>query len=201
MKILVLETDRRAADDAVHRLTQAGHKVARCHERDLPAFPCDAMCDEGTCPLDDWVDVVLTVRAHPYPRPTPSEDGVGCGIRHHVPLVVGGTSALNPFAHWTTEIADGVDVVEACERAARRPLPRHSRQATAEARRIVVEAGLPVDGVEAVVRREPRRLAVDVTVPEDADRRLGDVIAVRVAGVIRALDRYAGLIDVRVTTV
>ena len=202
MKILVLETDRRAADDAVRSLTDAGHEVARCHERDMPAFPCDALCDDGTCPLDDWVDVVLTMRAHPYPRPTPSEDGVVCGIRHHVPLVVGGTSALNPFASWTAGIADadGTDVVEACEAAARRPLERHGRQATAEARRIVAGAGLPAERVDAVVRREPRRLAVDVTVPEDADRRLGDIIAVRVAGVIRALDGYAGVIDVRVQT-
>ena len=198
MKILVLETDRRAADDAVRSLTEAGHEVARCHERDLPAFPCDALCDDRGCPLDDWVDVVLTMRAHPYPRPTPSEDGVICGIRHHVPLVVGGTSALNPFASWTSEIADGADVVAACEAAARRPLREHSRIATEESRRLVADAGMPADAVEAIVRREPRRLAVDVTVPEDADRRLGDVIAVRVAGAIRALDRYAGVIDVRV---
>jgi hypothetical protein len=200
MRIMVLETDRRVADDAVQTLLDAGHEVARCHERDVPAFPCGALCDDGTCPLDEWVDVVLTMRAHPYPRPTPGEDGVVCGIRHHVPLVVGGTSALNPFAEWTAGVADGSDVVAACEAAARRPLPRHGRVATEEARRLVADAGLAVDGVEAVVRREPRRLAVDVSVPADAERRLGDVIAVRVAGALRAVDRYADVIDVRVQT-
>lgn len=199
MKILVLETDRRASDDAVAALTAAGHDVLRCHDRDHPAFPCRALCDDGDdCALDGWVDVALTVRAHPYPRPTPSEDGVTCAIRHHIPLVVAGTPALNPFAKWTTDVADSDNVVEVCEAAAAAPLRDHSRLATAEARRLIELEGLSPDAVGAVAHRAAGRILVDVTVPPEADRRLGDVMAVRIAGVVRALDAYAGVIDVRV---
>jgi hypothetical protein len=199
MKVLVLETDRHAADGAIRSLTEAGHEVARCHERDMPAFPCAALCDSGTCPLDDWIDVVLTVRAHPYPRPVATEDGIACALRRHVPLVVAGTSALSPYDRWTTGIvAEDGDIVRACEEAIAQPLRRHSAVATQEATRIVGEAGLPTEGVTAVAMRRPRRLVVDVTVPAEADRRLGDVIAVRVAGMVRAVDDDAGIIDVRV---
>ena len=51
------------------------------------------------------------------PGPTPFEDGVSCALRHHVPLVVAGTTALNPFDDWTTVTAGDDDIVEACERA------------------------------------------------------------------------------------
>ena len=122
MRVLVVESDRRAADEAITDLQAAGHRVVRCHEADLPAFPCNALCDQGSCPLEtkERVDVVLDFRAHPYPKPTSFEDGVSCALRHHVPLVVAGTSALNPFDKWTTVIADGHNAVEACELAVTR---------------------------------------------------------------------------------
>lgn len=52
MRVLVVESDRRAADKAITDLQAAGHHVMRCHETDLPAFPCNALCDKGTCPID-----------------------------------------------------------------------------------------------------------------------------------------------------
>ena len=193
----MLETDRRAADDAVDSLTAAGHEVLRCHERDEPSFPCRGLCPEG-CALDGWVDVALTMRAHPYPRPTPSEDGVTCAIRRHVPLVVGGMTALNPFAPWAAATAGYDDVVEACEVAAAAPLAEHSRVATEEARRLVAAEGLPGDDVVAGARRGRGRITVEVEASTEIDRRLGDLIAVRVAGKVRALDGEIGVIDVRV---
>jgi hypothetical protein len=127
VRVLVLETNRRAADHAIAELRGAGHQVVRCHEVGLPAFPCNALCNNGVCELDasGGVDIVLDYRAHPLPRPTAYEDGVSCALRHHVPLVVVGTSALNPFDKWTAAIAGDDEIVAACEAAAsNRPVSR-----------------------------------------------------------------------------
>src|SRR5690349_9012775 len=126
MRVLVVESDRGSADHAIRDLQASGHRVVRRHEPALPTFPSQAVSDAGTCPIEttDAVDVVLDYRFHPYPRPTPFEDGVACALRHHIPLVVAGSSALNPFDRWTTGIAGDDDVVRACERAADAPLPR-----------------------------------------------------------------------------
>jgi len=198
MKILVLESDRRAADDSVELLSRAGHDVVRCHERGERPFPCAALRDGVGCPLDQWVDVALTVRAHPYPRPTPSEDGVICALRHGVPLAAAGALALSPFAQWTAAVADDGDVVSACERAAAAPLARESSLALAEAQRLVAAAGLASEEVDVVATREAGRIRADVRLPAAADPRLRDVVAVRIVGVVRAANAYAPVVDVSV---
>jgi hypothetical protein len=200
MRILVLESDRRAGDDVIDDLRSAGHEVVRCHERDLPVFPCAGLTDGGACPLDEPVDVAVTVRAHPYPRHTAYEDGVICALRHRVPLVVAGKSALSPFAPWTTEHADDGNVVAACERAAVRPVPAPSEAVTDEARRLATAAGLAPETVNAAVVKRSGRLAVDIEVPAAASRELRHSIAVRAAGLARTFDRYADGVDVTVTT-
>src|SRR5262249_17431863 len=148
MRGLVLETERHAADAAVHSLEAAGHHVARCHEGDLSAFPCNALCAEGKCPIEDGqsVDVVLTLRNHAYPRRTAFDDGVTCALRHGLPLVVGGVTALNPFDKWTTAIAStGDDIVRACKFAANGPIERLSGPARAEIHRRLRRANAPTD--------------------------------------------------------
>lgn len=197
MRVLVLESDRDAADNAIYALQAAGHRVLRCHESGLPAFPCNALCDAGTCPIEapDAVDVVLDYRARPYPRPTALEDGVSCALRHHIPLVVAGTSALNPFTPWTTAVTDDAAIVTACEQAAQAPLRRLAEPALAEVReRLAPEVGAEAD---VVVRRNGGALDVTIHVPETA----GDVdgeLAVAVAGVLRKHDRHASRITVAV---
>ena len=201
MRVMLLETDRHAADDAKRRLEEAGHEVVRCHGPGEPAWPCAALRDDQRCPLDDGVDVALTIRAHPYPRPTATEDGVTCALRHHVPLVVAGTSALDPFDEFVTIDAHDGDVVAACEQAVALPLVVHSEAATAEVRRLLAKEGIEapgVDGAAAVATRHGNRVRVEVEVPGGVDRRLADVLAVRVEGAVRAVDRYAAGIDVSV---
>ena len=202
MRVMLLETDRHAADDATRRLEAAGHEIVRCHGPGEPAWPCAALRHDRRCPLDDGVDVALTVRAHPYPRPAATEDGVTCALRHHVPLVVAGTSALDPFDEFVTVDAHGRDVVAACEEAVARPLAPHSEAATAEVRRILARESVRAPGDDeaaAVATRHGGRVRVVVRVPGDIDRRLADVLAVRVEGAVRAVDRYATGIDVSVT--
>src|SRR3954451_11496602 len=124
MRVLVVESDRHAADAAIAELREAGHEVGRCHESGLPVFPCNALCEGAGCSLDtrDGVDVLLDYRAHAHPRPTPLEDGVSCAARRCIPVVVAGVSALNPFDKWTTAAAENGSVVDACNRAATAPI-------------------------------------------------------------------------------
>jgi hypothetical protein len=195
MRVLVAESDRGAADHVITDLQGAGHHVVRCHEPNLPAFPCNALCDGGTCSLDtgDGIDVVLDFRVHPYPRPTPFEDGVSCALRRHVPLVIGGTSALNPFAKWTTDVAiDDDRVVEVCEQAADAP-----RERLATAVRDAVRTIMGHETLDVSVRRSGARLKATVVIPDDSDEVEGQ-LAVAVAGALRARDPWIGGIDVAV---
>ena len=195
MRVLVVESDRGTADHVITDLQGAGHQVVRCHEPGLPAFPCNALCDGGSCSLDtaEGVDVVLDYRLHPYPRPTPLEDGVSCALRRHVPLVVGGTSTLNPFARWTTDVvADDDAVVEVCEVASGALRDRLA----ASVRRVASDliGDVPLD---VTVRRVGARLKATIVIPEDCDEVEGS-LAVAVAGVLRARDPWIGGIDVAV---
>ena len=201
MRVLVVESDRHAADSAVTDLQSAGHHVVRCHEQDLPAFPCNALCDQGTCPLDSegGVDVVLDYRTRPYPRPTAFEDGVSCALRHHVPLVIAGTSALNPFDKWTTAVAatDGT-IVETCERATAHPIERLAAPARAEVRRRLRLQPAVADAVDVVVRRSHGGQLDAVIVLADEAEDVDDELAVAVAGVLRRHDRAAPRVNVAV---
>ena len=128
LNVLVLESDRGAATEAVAELQAAGHTVLRCHDGETPAFPCSALTEDG-CPLRrNIVDVALTVRRRPRSQPAPQEDGVTCALRTHVPLVVAGATMLNPYDTFAAEIAQGADdIVGACERAAAAPLRAWAR--------------------------------------------------------------------------
>jgi hypothetical protein len=202
VRVLVVESDRGAAVGPIADLQAAGHEVVRCHDTGQAAFPCNALADDGSCPLEtaDGVDVVLDYRARPHPKPTAFEDGVSCALRRHVPLVVMGTSALNPYERWTTAVADTDDVVGACERAVARPIERLAGPARAEIRsrlrRQGMEPGL-ADVADVLVRRARGQLDATVDIPEtaiDTDESL----AVAVAGVIRANDRFASRVNVAV---
>jgi hypothetical protein len=199
MRVLVVESDRHSADKAITDLQAAGHHVVRCHEVDLPAFPCNALRDQRTCPIDhpDSVDVVLDYRAHPHPRPTPFEDGVSCSLRHQVPLVVAGTSALNPFDNWTTAIAGDDDIVEACERAVALPVERLAAPARAEVRRRLRSQPSVAEQSDVTVYRAHGQLDAIVHLPDEAEELDGE-LAVAVAAVLRAHDRFATRTNVAV---
>ena len=199
MRVLVVESDRGAAAQAVTDLQSAGHRVVRCHENDLPAFPCNALCDKGTCPIESeqGVDVVLDYRGRPYPKPTALEDGVSCALRHHIPLVVAGTSALNPYDKWTTAIADEDDVVAVCESAVAMPIERLAEPARAEVRRRLADQPELADQADVIVHRSNGQLDATISLPGEIDETDGS-LAVAVAGVLRAHDRFASRVNVAV---
>jgi len=202
MRVLVVESDPHSADRAIADLRGAGHEVVRCHEPGRAAFPCNALRHGAECPLDapPGVDVVLDSRAHPYPRPTPFEDGVSCAVRRSIPLVIAGADGLNPFDEWTTAIADNESVVDACERAAVAPIESLTEVARAKVRQLL--SGHPdiAASADVVVTRTGGRLAAEVVVPEDADEVEGS-LAVGVAGAIRTRDRWTPQVDVCVRRV
>ncbi len=194
MRVLVIESDGHAADEVVDQLQAEGHQVSRCHEKGLPVFPCNALFDGGECPLEapGSVDVVVDHRAHAYPRPTPSEDGVACALRHHVPLVASGVSALSPYEAWVTSyVGSDNDVVAACERAAATRLGRLERPAQDQLDRIV-EHG------EVEVHRTANQLKATAVIPPDAGEIEG-AVAVKIAAALRRAAPTASQIDVAVS--
>ena len=118
--VLVTGTEGWAVGHAAQLLRDAGFTVATCHDEGAPLFPCRGLTGDGRCPIDDGVNVVLTVRPHPLPQLTRREVGVICGLRAGLPLVVAGSTVLHPFADHATEVVeglDGADLAAACERA------------------------------------------------------------------------------------
>jgi hypothetical protein len=198
LNVLVLESERGAADAAACELEAAGHKVLRCHEPGAPAFPCKALAEEPSCPLREGVvDVALTVRKRPRSQPAPQEDGVTCALESHVPLVVAGAIVMNPYMKYATELVEEpYNVVEACERAAEAPLGRHAdRAAGALASVLDVHEVTGVHPTVEVFRREGR-LHVDVHGANELDHTVKSIGSVRIIGALRQFDRDAGGIDV-----
>lgn len=199
MRVLVLESDPHVSQSVVSELQAAGHTVLRCHEPELPAFPCRALLDPGSCPLDDpaGTDVVLDHRAHVHVRPTPYEDGVACAVRRHLPLVASGLSMFSPFDPWTTRLVGDEGVVAACEAAAAAPVQSLALPAQQCVEDLLAIAGASSDGVEVDVRRRGPNVQAVVTLP-NASGEMDGAAAVKVAGVLRATDRHAAKIDVTV---
>lgn len=198
MKVLVLETESGVAEGAVRRLQGAGHYVFRCHDHPGQPFPCVAL-DRRGCPLqDEAIDVALTVRAVPGADPAPLEDGVACALRSRVPLVVAGESDGHPYERWHAVAVAGSEVVEACERAATAPDLELSQAATTAFRRVLARAGCVSDGASAVVAHRAGGLEALLEASGELDRRTVGEVSMRLAGVLRALDRTSRTIDVRV---
>ncbi len=197
MRVLVVESDPHSADDAISELRDAGHEVVRCHESGSSAFPCNALCDGGGCPLDGDhdVDVLLDYRAHPYPRPTAFEDGASCAARRYIPVVVAGASALNPFERWTTAVAGRDSVLEACEHAASAPIESLSDVARSKVRQLLSHDPVLADAADVVVTRGGGRLEAVIVVPDGAEE-VDASLAVGVAGAIRTRDHWTPRVDV-----
>jgi hypothetical protein len=201
VRVLVLETDVGAADEAIARLEAAGHEVVRCHDRDdHHAFPCNALIRGGSCPLSgEGVDLALTVRARPMPEPTAFEDGAVCALRAKVPVVVAGRVAWSPFERYPGVTIAGDDVVASCEAAAAAPLEEHGGVALAALREALTAAAVDADIVRearAVVTRNRWRLRAMLEIPGDVPQGVLGTAATRVTGALRALDTDARSIDV-----
>jgi hypothetical protein len=200
LNIMVLESGRGAADEAASELRAAGHTVLRCHETGAPDFPCRGIADARTCPLRSTpVDVAITVRSGTSSRPSPGEDGVRCALMSHVPLVVAGSLAQQPWVGFETRVLGrGYDVVAICEAAAAAELPEHARRALAVIS-TTIGVGPSVPTV-SVVRRNGG-LLVRVAGLDGLTRQARQAAVVRVVGALHELDGSARSIDVVIDSV
>lgn len=197
LHVLVLESERGAADAAIEELEHAGHAVHRCHDRGEASFPCKAL-DDDACPMDTTpIDVALTVRNRPRSQPAPLEDGVRCALQRHIPLVVAGSRVLNPFEPWATEVLDRTyDVVEPCERAATAPLARHGDRAQRALLDVLAHHDIEGCSPHVEVFRRTGSLDVRVHGAQELEHRVRAMASVRMIGALRALDHTATGIDV-----
>jgi len=118
LSVLVVGTDDWAVAQAQESLRVAGALGLTCHEAGESCFPCNALREGRRCPLDAGAQVVLVVRARPFPEPTPGETGAVCALHARLPLVTSGMGSNSPFARFAdAEVSPSGDFVEACERA------------------------------------------------------------------------------------
>ena len=179
------------------KLSAAGHEVVRCHAEGAPAFPCTGLAGAG-CPVDDGVDVAVTVRNQPRSTPSPTEDGVICALRRRVPVVVAGSTLFQPFSGFdVTEVEDPTDIVAAIEGVASDRRVQHEAVGQPLLEETLHRAG--VEGAaQAIVTRSRTGLTVRLLVPPDTPDRVRAQASVRVVGAIRAYDPAAPQIDVSV---
>jgi hypothetical protein len=197
LHVLVVESERGAADAAEAQLEAAGHKVLRCREPGAPAFPCKGVAPGNHCPLEEGViDVALDIRPRARSQPAPQEDGVACALRRHIPLVVAGSPLLNPYHEYASEIVSPTaDLARVCERVSSGVLLEHSRVA-ARALRVCLERRDIHTAPLVAVRRHHGRLVVTVVTATEIDASTRSMASVRMSAALRELDRHAAGIDV-----
>lgn len=115
MKVILTGTEGWAIDGVARDLRQRGHDVLLCSEPDAAVFPCIGLSETAACPIDDGAEVIVTVRAHPIPEPTRREVSITCALLRGLPLVVAGSTVLNPFESIASAVIEGYDGIdEAC---------------------------------------------------------------------------------------
>jgi hypothetical protein len=197
LNVIVMESERHAADEAVRELTEAGHVVLRCHDAGAATFPCRGLENRSDCPLHSHaVDVALTVRSRPRSQPTATEDGVRCALMARLPVVVAGPAVLDPFERYGARVIDRTyDVVDACADVARGESVEHSRVAT-EALRAARVPNEILHAARTTVTRRRGGLLASITGLGGLAPRQRDAAIVRMMGKLREFDSSARVIDV-----
>lgn len=197
MRVMLVGTQPGAIDRTEEVLRSGGHDVVHCRDEHAGTFPCTALTDRGSCPFEAApVDVVVTARDRAWPRPLRLEDGAICGVHRFVPLVVHGTTALDPFAPWAVaETTTDAELLGAVERAAFAPLPEHGEVATGTVREVLAVQGLGDDASTVEVRRNGGRLVVTLDLTPAAEPFAG-AVTVKILTALRTLDPYCDGIDV-----
>ncbi len=197
MRVMLVGTLPGAIDRTEEVLQSGGHEVVHCRDEHAGTFPCTALTDRGSCPFEAApVDVVVTARDRAWPRPAPLEDGAICGVHRFVPLVVHGTTALDPFEQWAVaETTTDEELLVAVERAAGAPLPEHGATATATMRDLLAGQGVADDASTITVHRNGGRLVVTLALTPEAQPYAG-AMTVKILTALRTLDPYCDGIDV-----
>ena len=112
MKVILTGTEGWAIDQVGRDLRGRGHDVLLCNGPDDVVFSCIGLSTERSCPIERGADVIVTIRAHPIPQPTRREVAITCAVLRGVPLVVAGSTVLNPFATIASAVVEGYDDIE-----------------------------------------------------------------------------------------
>ncbi len=198
LDVLVLESEPATADAAIAALQASGHTVHRCHDEGARSFPCLGV--DQQCPLESAsIDVALTIRARPRSVPGLLEDGVTCALKHRIPVVVGGHTALHPFAEHAAAVVESKDdLVATVEAAAHGSLRQHEVLAGAIAKETLANHEVASGPITATATRRKGVVRVVVDLGGAGDQTLRDVVATRVHMALRTFDRHARAIDIAV---
>jgi hypothetical protein len=198
MHVLLTETVTPRAKEAARSLADAGHVVHRCHSDDDLDTNCWATRGRE-CPLErEPIDLVVTVRPTGAPRPTPLEDGVVCGVRRHVPVLVAGAvegHTNDPWTRWESLAWPGTDLSDVAARVANAALPDHSAAATNALRFSLLKSDIH-EPASASVYRHLGSLRVVIESDGELPRVAVQRAAVRICQALRHVDPYAKGIDV-----
>ena len=196
MRVLMPETRSDAALNAKRVLSRAGHAVETCAPD--AKSRCVALRG-GRCPLEvSPVDMVVLVRAVASPDRLPGEEGVLCGARRRIPVVVAGAGAAHPYADIATVDDETDDVLTTVEMVGGLPLADHTVAASAALHTCLAQRGVALRGRARVYRRDGR-LAAELHFDGDIrDRGVVTAVAVRVVAALRAIDPWASGVDVSV---
>lgn len=194
MRVLLVEGAPGAGAPVESELVGAGHTVVGCDATD-PWAPCRGLDVVGECPLDDGsIDIAVVARVGV--DMVPSERGALCASRRRIPVVLTGNPrnamSFGPGTHLA-----GTDLIATCREAAGSGLAH----AAAIRRDLLINGVITADDVDGPnppisfsVRREPRRLRLTVTMPDDEPRRPGITKAAQEA--LRRFDQWTTVIDV-----
>ena len=188
MRVLVVGASPRGVERASGVLRAAGHDTVHCHAVDEPPFPCAALVEGGRCPLElGPVDVVLDVHERASHMPSRAEDGVMCGLRRGIPLVVAGSS-VHPYGSWVSEeVGEDHDIAAACESAVRDSAGQEAEATAAleAARAALVNVGIDPSSARATVHRRGGHVHVLLELPP----RPAGLHAALVTGVVHDVHR------------
>jgi hypothetical protein len=191
----MLESHPGVGASAVATLTEAGHTIERCDAADR-RYPCRGLAGEGTCPLDDYIDVAVLAQE---PGVEYLEHGAVCAARGRVPVVEIDPAHAHlrlPASVWTS--ATGSDLAQVCERAA----SDGTAHARAVADRLVglgVIAGEDIEGTDATlaiaVERSTSRLLMTIELGYDQSHRKTDIVRAATQA-LRDFDPGVAVIDI-----
>lgn len=185
LDVLLVESQPHVGALATLALEEAGHRVHRCHDIDEPAFPCTAVTEPGSCPLEQPIDVALLVRGHMFPSTTTAEGAVVCALRAGVPVVEDGPDLLDPFGPFLAGRSEG-DPVTACETAADRRWDPLAAEVVNRCEPILAAHGLADVPLTCRITGDGDTLRVHLGTPTPVGPRVEQALAVRAFDVVRA---------------
>ncbi len=107
MRVLLTGTESCGIDVVERSLRADGHETFSC--TDGPGAACQALSDPARCPMAAGIDVIVVARQHPLPHLTARERLVGCARLTSVPLIVAGSTVINPFGARAVSCIEGFD--------------------------------------------------------------------------------------------